>query len=223
MNLSPDGAAGHDLAEIEFDPFAVLERDSRILLNPSFLTALHQEIEGELGAEQSRITLFQMGFLHGLQDAYRALGAGEKAHALDREHIIAPPLHMDLRSHPEEAETRAIELHGSWPECHEAAAHLRSVGATRHSTCYLSAGYTSGWLSGTFNANIVAHEIACSAAGCETCRFVAREAEAWLGLPEPEVHALLDALPFDAFRAAVREREAHERVLQALEALGEGA
>jgi len=52
--------------------------------------------------------------------------------------------------------------------------------------------------------------------GHEACRFVAREAEAWRLLGDSRAEQLLAALPFDAFRAAVREREAQNRALRAV-------
>ena len=216
MNKPLDGASAGSLEHVNFDPLAVLERDSRILLNPSFLTALHAEMEAELGVEQGRVTLFQMGFLHGLQDASRALDTAGATRRTDPCRPSTPPLRMDLRNPASAGDPNAIELHGYWPDCHEAAAHLSELGETTDPACFLSAGYSSGWLSGTFDANLVAIEVACSAMGHEACRFVAREAEAWRLLGDPRAERLLAALPFDAFRVAVRERDAQNRALRAV-------
>jgi anti-anti-sigma regulatory factor len=71
------------------------------------------------------------------------------------------------------------------------------------SACFVSAGYTSGWLSGTLDANILAFETRCSACGADACSFAAREASVWRALGDPEVLRLLDALPFDSFRTFV--------------------
>jgi len=221
MHTPPENTPGDALAHVEFDPFAVLERDSRILLNPSFLAALHTEIDAELGPEAGRVTLFQMGFLHGLQDASRALeGHGEPRRNQPRCAIV-PPLHMELRSDAPASRAGGIEVSGAWSDGHEAAAHVRSLGSADGCVCHLSAGYTSGWLSGTLDARIIAVEVECAAAAGAHCRFEAREVEAWRRCDAAPVHALLDSLPFEAFQAAVREREAHDRVLSALEAIGE--
>jgi hypothetical protein len=68
----------------------------------------------------------------------------------------------------------------------------------------VSAGYTSGWLSGLFDADIAVLETSCAASGAAACCFVAREAQAWREAPDPEADALLAALPFEALRDAVR-------------------
>ena len=164
MNHPLDDAPAGGLEHVNFDPLAVLERDSKILLNPRFLTALHAEMEAELGVEQGRVTLFQMGFLHGLQDASRALEASCAVRRTDRARGITPPLRMDLRSPTATGDPHVIELHGCWPDRHEAAAHLSELGKTTDPSCFLSAGYCSGWLSGSFEANLVALEVACGAA-----------------------------------------------------------
>ena len=61
----------------------------------------------------------------------------------------------------------------------------------------MSAGYTSGWLSGLLDADVVALERDCRASGHDACRFVAREAEAWDG---DGARRWLRALPFAALR-----------------------
>jgi len=222
MATPPRGDSTSAIEKVGFDPVAVLERDSRILLNPSFLTTLHAEMERELGEEQGRVTLFQMGFLHGLQDATRALGKGGSSGRTDRERATTPPLHMDLRAQTSSGSAEGIELRGGWPERHEAGAHLSALGPSHSAVCHMSAGYTSGWLSGTFDANVIAIETACSANGGDACQFLAREAEDWSHGADDQALEFLDALPFDAFRAAVEEREARERALRAVDWNEEG-
>jgi anti-anti-sigma regulatory factor len=95
---------------------------------------------------------------------------------------------------------------GSWPERTEAGAHLSLIGPCQHVACHLSAGYTSGWLSGTMDANILAIETSCAAAGAEECRFIAREADAWHADGNPRAASLLAALPFDAIRELVQSQ-----------------
>jgi hypothetical protein len=72
--------------------------------------------------------------------------------------------------------------------------------------CHLSAGYTSGWLSGTMDANILAVESTCAATGAEECRFIAREADGWRANGDSRAISLLADLPFDAIRELVQSR-----------------
>jgi hypothetical protein len=203
---------GHPPAEtfdaVEFDPEAVLERESRILLDPHFLGALHEELRDELGPGEASITLFQMGFLHGLQDAARAVASAVDTRLpAARAAAIVPPLAMRCRTRPGAGPAGAIEVVGSWPERCEAAAHLASQGATSGPVCALSAGYTSGWLSGTLDADLLALEVECSAVGHPGCRFVARETEVWRALGDEVAGARMDRLPFASFRSLVRQRQ----------------
>ncbi|HEY5658425.1 MAG TPA: V4R domain-containing protein [Myxococcota bacterium] len=216
MTKSPCEASAGGLEPVGFEPLAVLERDPRILLNPRFLTTLHAEMEREVGVEQGRVTLFQMGFLHGLQDAARVLGRGGSMRRRGAVHATRPALRMDLRTPPVLGDPNAIEVRGCWPDSHEASAHLSGLGESAEPVCFLSAGYTSGWLSSTFDANLVAIEESCGATGHRACGFVAREAEAWRLRGDARALRLLAALPFDAFRAAVQERELQERALRAV-------
>ena len=182
----------HDLA-----PEAMLQLDSRVLLDPQFLAALHRELL-ELGdAQFARQRLLRMGFLHGMQDACRAAGLtyGHDAYS--------PPLTIRCRCIPANG---AIEVRGDWPERREVRARLSPGGADGAGCCAFSAGYTSGWLSSMLDADLIAVEQHCSGEGHERCCFVAREASLWradelLGMP-------IDAIRFDAFRRLVRDRNA---------------
>jgi hypothetical protein len=205
----PDDAANAVCPEIGFDADAVLARDSRIVLDPNFLAALHSELARALDPEQTAATLLQMGFLHGLQDATRALAATAEARSDAQVISLALPLRMPCRPR-EPGAPGAICVEGTWPDRHEASAHLSALGRCTDSVCYLSAGYTSGWLSGAFDADLLAVETSCSARGEHSCQFVAREAAEWPRLGDPRAARSLAALPFSALRALVRERCARD-------------
>jgi anti-anti-sigma regulatory factor len=182
-----------------FDPNSILAKEPGVLLDPHFLGAMHAELEAKLGSEDAAKALVQVGLIQGLHDAWRAVGDG-----FNGKEVLQPPLAMRFRTHPDEELPGAIEVVGNWPERTEAGARLSLMGPCDHTACHLSAGYTSGWLSGTLDANILAIETACSAAGEEGCRFVAREADAWRADSNPQALALLAELPFDAIREFVR-------------------
>jgi hypothetical protein len=198
-----------------FDADAVLARDSRVVLDPNFLAALHGELARELDPEQTAATLLQMGFLHGLQDATRALAATADARSDEQTENLALPLRMPCRSRAPDV-SGAICIEGAWPDHHEAAAHVSALGRDAGNpdavaaVCYLSAGYTSGWLSGAFDADLLAVETSCSAREGHDCQFVAREACQWRSQQDPRAARSLAALPFAALRALVRERCARD-------------
>jgi hypothetical protein len=188
---------GPELAALGLDLEGLLRQEPRMLLDREFLGSLHVELSQRLAEAEARAALLQLGFLHGLRDALGLLRAG-----------FAPLEPVALGP----AATRvAIRLgrpgaervwSGSWPEGLEARA-LGAAGAARpEPACLVSAGYTSGWLSGLLDADVLAREQECRATGHAACRFVARDADAW----GEEARACLDALPFAALRAFA-ERE----------------
>jgi hypothetical protein len=187
------------LAEaLGFDPDAVLVREPGVLFDPRFLGALHAELADQQGDDGASVTLLQIGFLHGLRDAVQLAGAASEAPSIRLAPASAAPLPIRLRSNPHARPKGAIEFHGCWPERQEAAARLSKLGATRSASCWVSAGYTSGWLSALFDADLLAVEEGCCSAGDETCRFVVREARTWRGRGDAAVEMLLDAVPFGA-------------------------
>jgi hypothetical protein len=192
MRSAPDGVS--DALFDDLDPEAMLERDSRVLLDPAFLKALHREL-GLAGDEQlARGELLRMGFLHGMQDALRAQVASRQGAPW------VPPLAIRFRSFPSDG---GLEVRGAWPERREAQARADTGGV---GCCAFSAGYTSGWLSGMLDADWMAVEDGCGSGTHARCRFVAREVARWHD-GEPG-RAAADAIPFQAFRALVRARQA---------------
>jgi len=200
VNQLPPGAIG----ALGFDPEAVLLKEPGILLDPHFLSALHAELQSELGGSDANLTLLQMGFLHGLQDAMRVVSAAFGREQSESQSPAGPSLAFQLRATADDTEPGAISLKGLWPEHIEASAHLAALGEPEHPSCFLSAGYTSGWLTGTLDADILALESSCSACGADSCDFSAREASVWRESGDPAVLKILDALPFAIFRAFVQ-------------------
>jgi hypothetical protein len=202
VNQIPPGA----ISALGFDPEAVLLKEPGILLDPHFLGALHAELRSELGPSAANLTLLQMGFLHGLQDAMRAVSVAFGSGQPEPPNPAGPSLAFQLRATADNAVPGAISLKGLWPERIEASAHLAAFGEPEHPTCFLSAGYTSGWLTGTLDADILALESSCSACGADSCNFSAWEASAWRESGDPTALKILDALPFAAFRAFIRTK-----------------
>ncbi len=186
-----------------FDPEAVLLKEPGILLDPHFLSALHAELRSQLGKSDANLTLLQMGFLHGLQDAMRAVNASFGREQSESRSPAGPSLAFQLCAKTDHAQPGAISLQGLWPERTEASAYLAALGEPEDPACFLSAGYTSGWLTGIFDADILALESSCSACGSDSCGFSAQEASVWRESGDPAALKILEALPFAAFRTFV--------------------
>ncbi|MCG8589092.1 MAG: hypothetical protein MJE66_07355 [Proteobacteria bacterium] len=194
------------LSALGFGPEALLMNEPRLFLDGRFLGAIQTEFAEELEAGEAGTVLFQIGFVHGLRDATRVVhghfDAAEAGHAP----CAPPPLAIALGARSRHAETGSLEIVGSWPEGHEAESYTTALGPATTTTCLMSAGYTSGWLSGQLEADVVAQEIECRARGDAECRFVAREVALWRQLDVPEVCERIQALPFQALRQHVFQR-----------------
>ena len=58
---------------VPFDPEAVLLNDAGLLLNSHFSKALYEELRRARGGQHAENALVQIGCLHGLRDAHRAV------------------------------------------------------------------------------------------------------------------------------------------------------
>lgn len=172
------GAAGWGLEELKllaalgFGPDSALMSQPKVFVDGPFLAALQQELASELEAEEAARTLYHIGVIHGLRDAAR-IGAAEPGLDGRVGMIEYPPLVMRFGASSSDA--RGFRMGGSWPDAFEAEARLSRLGPVRHPACALSAGYTSGWLSGTLERDIHVEELRCRAAGHESCSFLARD------------------------------------------------
>ena len=175
---------------------------------PKFLSALHAELHREFGPEEARVVLQQIGFLHGCQDAQRALQSSF-GWGSDHYPIATPPIAIRFRCIPDAQPSGSIEFHGVWPDCGEVSnASPRSENPS--CGCALTAGYTSGWFSGVLDIDLLAVETACRSQGGGACTFVAREAQVWHQTGDEEARALLEALPFTVLRELVGSPEDFE-------------
>jgi anti-anti-sigma regulatory factor len=188
------------LEQLGFDPTAVLLRDPAMLSEQRFLAAFHEEIRHSFG-EEAALVLHQVGFLHGLQASLRQ-AAQHPQPAVETGEFARPPI--ALRFCVTRSADTALEIRGEWPDRAEQRA-LRRAPLPPGPKCHLSAGFTSGWLSGCFDADLLAIEEASSETN-RSARFVAREPEAWREARNPFALALLERLPFGAFRDLVREQ-----------------
>jgi len=105
---------------------------------------------------------------------------------------------LDLSSIMSDTSGYAIE--GTWPEAHEARAWTGPLGPGEEPICWLSAGYTSGWLSSTLDGCIIALERTCRGCGDGACEFEARDQARWLSDPLDPRLETLGPVDFDLFR-----------------------
>ena len=189
------------LTRLGFGPDTVLMNDPKLFMDGRFLASLLVELHDELGTRDSALALFQIGLLHGFRDAARMC----RTHEGDplspfSEGPETTPLLMHWTSGAIVGPTGEFSLEGHWPERHEAVARCSRLGASSVPHCWMSAGYTTGWLCGTLDRALLARETECAATGADACRFEVREIEQWQDSEDGEIHWLLSHVPFDDFR-----------------------
>lgn len=203
------------LTSLGFGPDTVLMNDPKLFVDGRFLASLLVELEDELGPRQAGLALFQIGMLHGLRDAARACrrhGESDTGNTLAGFPADTTALVMNWGAGIQVEASGAFQLAGCWPERHEAAARSSRLDPSDSPACSLSAGYTTGWLSGALDRSLVAREIECAAAGADRCRFEVHETGCWGSAEDPELDWLLSQVPFDslrkiALRPAIERRE----------------
>lgn len=190
------------LTALGFGPNTPLMNDPKLFVDGRFLASLMTELTAELGESGASLALFQIGLLHGFRDAARLC----RVHDRDPDEgpvCVFPettPLVMDWAAGAARDEDGKLSLEGVWPERHEAMARCARLGASTEPGCWMSAGYSTGWLSGTLDRALIVREIECAAMGGAQCRFEAREADSWQALGDERVEWILSEVAFEAFR-----------------------
>jgi anti-anti-sigma regulatory factor len=186
-----------ELAALGLDLADTLREEPRFLTDVAFIGALHFELRERLGASDAHAALLQLGFLHGLRDALELVTRGPRATGPASQNGL-PRLALALETAPA---TRERPLRGAYRDGIEARAVSSALGPQSEASCALTSGYASGWLSGLFDADLLARESCCAAAGHARCEFEARTPEDWLAA-EPEAEERV-RLPFSPLRDLV--------------------
>jgi hypothetical protein len=174
--------------------------DPKLFVDGRFLSSLLVELDDELGPHRSAIALFQIGLLHGLRDAARLCRGHESLEGRRPADVETTSLVMGWTLGDVEVPASGMRLMGHWPERHEASARCARSGPADAPSCWMSAGYTTGWLSGTLDEALLVREVECAATGGEACRFEAREASDWRDRQDETMDWILSTVPFEAFR-----------------------
>jgi hypothetical protein len=189
------------LTKLGFGPDTVLMNDSKLFVDSRFLASLLVELDDELDERDGALALFQIGLLHGLRDAARISRNHDDASlSTPSKAAETTPLVMHWTSGVRTDASGRYSIEGSWPERHEAVARCSRLGPADSPNCWMSAGYTTGWLCGTLERSFVVREVECMATGAEACRFEARESAEWQASGDADMQWILSQVPFEAFR-----------------------
>jgi len=202
------------LTELGFGPDTALMNDPKLFVDGRFLASLLVELDDELDEQNAALALFQIGLLHGLRDAARmSHGHDDFSPTTPTAAAETTPLVMQWTSGVRADEAGRFSIEGHWPEQHEAMARCSRLGPAASPHCWMSAGYTTGWLSGTLDRSFVVREVECAATGAEACRFEALESAEWQARGDADMQWILSQVPFEAFRKVAQsptiERESN--------------
>jgi hypothetical protein len=180
---------------------AALGSDPRLLSDPRRLGDLHSRLAQRVGDHDADLALLQGGFLQGLRDALRGVHAGFAGGPgpAPLAPLAGPRIAFDLRP----MGPGGVDAEGVWRGSAEAEGHVAACGRLGRPVCFATAGYTSGWLSGLLDRDVIALEVECSACGAPACRFRVRSAQAWAHSTSVVGRAVAASLDFDALRDAV--------------------
>lgn len=185
-----------------FDVRDGMAQEPRLLADAALVGALHADLAARHEPAHALATLVQLGFLHGMRDAVRgAARMSAQVRPGPQPAVTALLLPLALGARPRGTPRGEVALLGTWPGAPEADARLAHLGRGKAVSCGLSTGYTAGFYSGLLERDLVAVERACVTKGDDVCRFEVRDAGAWRERGDAAALALLDALPFEAFRA----------------------
>ncbi len=187
----------------DFDAQHILGRDPHVLLDPRLLAPFLSQLAGELGPDRAAVAVTQIGALLGLRDAREATKLASSQRAA-RPMPIVTPLRMRCQQHLDA--DGHLEIRGEWPDRSEATARLAGSGKSPTGGCQLSLGYTSGWLSGLYEREILALEVECGVEGSERCAFVARSPEGWREHASADQWMLLEAVRLQELRDLLDEQ-----------------
>lgn len=187
--------------ELGLETDAALSDDPRLMSDPRRLGGLHARLAERVGNHEADAALLQGGFLQGLRDALHRVSSGLSGGPgpAPLNPLAGPRFAFDLRPHG----PRGVDADGVWRHSAEAEGHVAACGRLGRPICFTTAGYTSGWLSGLLDEDLIAVEVECSACGAPTCRFRVRQASTWANASSPADRALAAALDFGALRRAV--------------------
>lgn len=164
-------AAPVALEEIGLGPESILMREPKLFQDRTFLGLLLKELHEQLGPEASHRALFQIGAWHGMREARRIWQAPAAYDTRAPETVSGQAPSLGMRLFSTMTREEGERMNGVWPDHHEARARLSQIPDNHGPACFLSSGYTSGWLSETHGRDFVVIEESCLAAGDSQCSF----------------------------------------------------
>lgn len=164
--------------EISGERYILVRAESMSVQFLEFIKNMYPSLNEEESIEASSKVLFDMAKSVGKSDAKKF---HEKTGVVDPiEKLSTGPIHfayagwayVDIlpESHP--SPDKEFFLLYDHPQSFEADSWIATNKKTNFCTCFMNAGYSSGWCEESFGVSLVAREILCRARGDKYCRFI---------------------------------------------------
>lgn len=177
------------LQRLLFDPARgrIWFEDRRmILLQAKFLGVLRSELIDTVGVELTRRLLTRIGYISGENDGHMArklsssqTGVIEAIATGMQFHSIEGIATVELVKLEISEEDRHFYGEFLWQDCAEEEMHTATYGKSPEPSCWMQAGYASGFLSAFTGTSIIAREVECRSMGFPVCRVVCKRADDW--------------------------------------------
>lgn len=174
FNMSPENGT----IEIDGERYILVRTASMSVHFLDFIKEKYPILDEEDSIEASSKVLFEMAHAFGMSDAK---SFHEKTKVTDPlAKLSTGPVHfaftgwayvdIDERSNPSIDDNFCLIY--KHPKSFEADSWIKLRGKTKFCTCFMNAGYSSGWCQESFGLTLEAKEITCRARGDEHCQFV---------------------------------------------------
>lgn len=143
-----------------------------------FIQAMYPGLDEDESIEASSKVLFDMAKSFGLSDARNF---HEKNNVIDPvEKLSTGPVlfaytgwaNVDIQPESNPSPDENFYLLYDHPNSFEADTWIKTGKNTNFCTCFMNAGYSSGWCEESFGIELKAQEISCRSKGDDKCRFI---------------------------------------------------
>lgn len=179
-----------DLAEqLHFSPSEgrIWLTDRRmILIHAEAFSALRQELIESFGPEAARGLLTRIGYAAGCRDAelaWKVRGANKSQTdvwiAGAQLHSLEGIVHTEVVRADIDSASGKCFVEFLWKNSVESEAHVNLYGLGSEPSCWMGAGYSSGFLSTCMGKRVLVREVECRSMGAAHCRAIARPVGEW--------------------------------------------
>ncbi len=174
LKISPDKGT----IDIDGERYILVRAASMSVNFLNFIKQMYPGIDDEAAVEASSKVLYDMAKGIGKSDA---IAFHKKTGVTDPvEKLSTGPIHFAFtgwafveilpESHPSPDDDYFIVY--NHPQTFEADAWLKEGKITKFSTCFMNAGYSTGWCEESFGVELEAKEVTCRSKGDKQCCFV---------------------------------------------------